>query len=341
MPAAVETLGSLAAFASRKDPAWHGLGTVFAEDEVVTTETMLSKAYMNDWNVRLVALDDVTDFDSYAQEAHLVVRDNPFTKGEQDVLAVVGSRYNPIQNEDVFSFGSNLIDGGGRWETAGSIKGGRVIFGSLSFDETQIVLDPAGRADVVNTYLLVASSHDGSAPVQVLVTPTRVVCQNTLNIAVKGARNVYKIRHTLNAQSNVAEARTALGVSFKYFETFQAEAEKMIQTDLTRDQFFKIVETLYPKPEDDKKGADKKWQNKVDLCEAIYLGSAGTVDTMSTITGTAWGAFNALTERVDYYRTIRGGNQEAAIASAAGFDDNSTRERQKIWDTVRAVALPA
>jgi phage/plasmid-like protein (TIGR03299 family) len=341
MPAAVETLGSLAAFASREEPAWHALGTVFGKNEAVDKNKIMELAHLNDWNVRLVALSDVTAFGSYAQNAFLVVRDNPFIPGQQDVLAVVGDRYNPIQNETFFGFADNLTDGGGVWETAGSIKDGRVVFGSLSFDDTQIVLDPAGRADVVNTYLLVSSSHDGSAPMSVLVTPTRVVCQNTLNIAIRGARNVYKVRHTLNAQSNVDEARAALGVSFRYFEAFQAEAEKMIQTEINRDTFFQIVEALYPKPEDDKKGAEKKWANKIDLCEAIYTGSAGKIDTMSTITGTAWGAFNALTERVDYYRTIRGGNTAAATASAAGFDDNATRERQKIWDTVRAVALPA
>jgi phage/plasmid-like protein (TIGR03299 family) len=339
MPAAVETLGSQATFASRKVPAWHALGTVFDED--VTAREILSIAHMGDWNVRLESLADVTDYNQYATDSYLVLRNNPFNKSATDVLAVVGSRYTPIQNESVFSFGDNLLDGGGRWETAGSIKDGRVIFGSMAFDDQSIVLDPKGRADKINTYLLVTSSHDGSAPVSVLVTPVRVVCQNTLNVAVKGAKNVYKIRHTMNAKSNVEDARLALGVSVGYFDSFALEAEKMIQAEVTKDKFMEIVQTLYPRPVDDKKGAEKKWDNKVELIEAIYTGSADGPDTMSTITGTAWGAFNALTERLDYYRTIRGGTSNilGAAASASGFDDNATRERQKVWDTVRAVAL--
>lgn len=342
MPAAVETFGSLASFASRAIPAWHGLGTVFAADDEVNASKILEIAHMGGWNVRLEPLADVTDYHSYAQESHLVLRDNPYVPDAVDVLAVVGSRYQPIQNEDVFTFGDNLLDGGGRWETAGSIKDGRVIFGSMAFDEQTIVLDPKGAADTINTYLLVSSSHDGSAPVQVLVTPVRVVCQNTLNMALRGTKNVYKIRHTLNAQSNVSEARAALKVSAAYFDKFSAEAEKMIQTQVSTDKFWEIVEAVYPRPTDDKKGAEKKWQNRADLLEAIYLGRADGPDTMSTITGTAWGVVNALTERVDYYRTVRGGaekNAAAAAASASGFDDNTTRERQKIWDTVSALTL--
>jgi phage/plasmid-like protein (TIGR03299 family) len=337
MPAAVETLGSLAAFASRKIPAWHGLGTVFADD--VNAASILSLAHMDGWDVHLSPLPDHVTANEFAKEYHLVIRNNPFDNEKQDVLAVVGSRYNPIQNETVFSFGDNLLDGGGRWETAGSIKGGTVIFGSMAFDKQTITLDPKGRADTINTYLLVTSSHDGSAPVSVLVTPVRVVCQNTLNVAVKGAKNVYKIRHTLNAKSSVEDARAALGVSVAYFDTFAAEAEAMINTEISRDKFFEIVETLYPKPEDDKKGAEKKWANKIDLIDAIYTGTADGPDTMSTITGTAWGAFNALTERVDWYRGIRSGNTEASLVSASGMDDNSSRERQRAFDVVRAVAM--
>jgi phage/plasmid-like protein (TIGR03299 family) len=339
MPAAVETLGGQATFASRQIPAWHGLGTVFDFDEVVNSSKILEIAHMDDWDVRLSPLPDHVEANDFAKDYFLVMRDNPFDRDKSDVLSVVGSRYNPIQNETVFSFGDNLLDGGGRWETAGSIKGGTVIFGAMAFDQQTITLDPTGRGDAINTYLLVTSSHDGSAPVSVLVTPVRVVCQNTLNVAVKGAKNVYKIRHTLNAKSSVEDARAALNVSVAYFDTFAAEAEKMIQAEITKSEFSKIVESLYPKPEDDKKGAEKKWANKIDLIEAIYTGQADGPDTMSTITGTAWGAFNALTERLDWYRGIRSGNKEAALTSAAGMDDNSTRERQRAWDAVRAVAL--
>lgn len=330
MPAAVEVLGNQAAFASRLHPAWHGLGTVF--DREVTASEILEVAHMGGWNVRLVPVADATDFGSYAKDYNLVIRDNPFTPGQTDLLAVVGDRYTVVQNEEVFTFGDNLLDGGGRWETAGSIKGGTVIFGSMAFDQQQIVLDPKGRADKIDTYLLVTSSHDGSAPVTVLVTPVRVVCQNTLNVAVKGAKNAYKIRHTLNASGNVAEARKALGVSVAYFDSFSEAAARMIEAEISNGQMLDLVTTVYPKPEEDTKGAVKKWENKVETIESLYHGTGDQGDRIGTATGTVWGAVNAMTERIDYYTTIRSGNVQQSAIRAAGFDDNATRERQKIFD---------
>ena len=135
------------AFASLREPAWHGLGTVFNEE--VTTSKMLELAHLDNWNVRL---EDVAIPDSFASDKNyfFVTRTNPFDNTQNDVLGVVGERYKVLQNEDLFSFGDNILDGGGRWETAGSIKGGRVVFGSLAL-ERETVLDPNGVADKVKT----------------------------------------------------------------------------------------------------------------------------------------------------------------------------------------------
>ena len=134
------------AFASLREPAWHNLGTVFQEE--VNTNEMLKLAHLDNWNVRLedVALPDGFSSDkSYS----FVTRTNPFDNSQNDVLGVVGERYVPLQNEDLFSFGDNLLDGGGRWETAGSIKNGRVVFGSIALRDS-ITLDPNGRADKID-----------------------------------------------------------------------------------------------------------------------------------------------------------------------------------------------
>ena len=106
------------AFASLREPAWHKLGTVF-EDEVSTSE-MLKLAHLDNWNVRL---EELTFPKGYVSDKtnYFVCRTNPFDKTQNDVLGVVGERYHTLQNEDLFTFGDNLLDGGGRWETAGSI----------------------------------------------------------------------------------------------------------------------------------------------------------------------------------------------------------------------------
>jgi phage/plasmid-like protein (TIGR03299 family) len=320
-----------ATFASFREPAWHQLGTVFTEE--VSTAKMLELAHLDNWNVRL---EDVAIPDGFASDRSysFVTRTNPFDKSQNDVLGVVGERYVPLQNEDLFDFGDMLLDGG-RWETAGSIKNGRQVFGSLALDR-QTVLDPNGVSDKVNTYLLVNTSHDGSIAIQASITPVRVVCANTLNLALGNrgrggsVKQSFKIRHTATATGKVQQAREALGLAHKYMDEFDKMAQAMIETEVTKAQFDKVVETLYPKPEKDSKGSMKKWETKVDLLNSIYVGEYN-----NTISGTAWGVANALTERLDWYRSARGGSNESVLAAASGFDPVTTAEKNKVFSVVK------
>jgi phage/plasmid-like protein (TIGR03299 family) len=326
----LETQNGKASFASFREPAWHGLGTVFTEEK--NTAEMLAAANLNNWNVRLVDVEipnTLTSDKSY----QYVVRTNPTDNTQTDVLGVVGERYVPVQNEELFAFGDNILDGGGRWETAGSIRGGRVVFGSLAL-ERETVLDPSGVADKVKTYLLINTSHDGSIAIQASITPVRVVCANTLNLALgrkgKSPKQSFKIRHTQTAEGKIAVAREALGLANKYMDEFDKMAHAMIQKEITAQDFNNIILAAYPKPEKDSKGAVKKWENKVDIINDIYTGQFNGM-----IAGTAWGAFNAMTERLDWYRNSRGGNNESILAAASGFDVTITAEKNRLLNIVR------
>ena len=332
----LESVNGQTAFASLREPAWHGLGTVF-QDEVNTSE-MLSLAHLNDWNVRL---EDVAIPDGFASDKSysFVTRTNPFDRSKNDVLGVVGERYVPLQNEDLFSFGDNLLDGGGRWETAGSIRGGRVVFGSIAL-ENSITLDPKGIADKIDNYLLINTSHDGSIAIQASITPVRVVCANTLNLALsavkgkKGVKQTFKIRHTQTAEGKIAVAREALGLAHKYIDEFSVMANEMIETEISKAKFDEIVALAYPAPTKDAKGSQKKYDGKIDLLQSIYVGEYN-----DTIAGTAWGAYNALTERLDWYRNSRGGNNESIYASASGFDPVMNAEKTRLLKIVRSAVM--
>jgi phage/plasmid-like protein (TIGR03299 family) len=331
----LESVNGETAFASFREPAWHGLGEVFTEE--VSTNEMLKKAKLNNWNVRLEDVEIPNQFSS-DKNYSFVVRDNPFTLGNKDVLGVVGERYVPLQNEDLFDFADNLLDNGGRWETAGSIKGGRVVFGALAL-ERETVLDPNGVSDKINTYLLVNTSHDGSIAIQASITPVRVVCANTLNLALGNrgrngsVKQSFKIRHTATASGKVAVAREALGLANAYMDEFDKMASAMIETEITKAQFDKIVELAYPSPKDDsKKVSLTKHANKIDLINDIYVG-----DFNNTISGTAWGALNALTERLDWHRAGRKGNTETILAGASGFDPVINAEKNRLMKIVQSV----
>jgi len=332
----INELTGEASFASLRQPAWHNLGVVFEEE--VNTQQMLKLANLDEWNVRLedVAIPDNFESDkSYS----FVTRTNPFDKTKNDVLGVVGERYVPLQNEDLFSFGDNLLDGGGRWETAGSIKGGRQVFGSIALTNS-ITLDPKGVADKIDNYLLINTSHDGSIAIQASITPVRVVCANTLNLALssfkgkKAAKQSFKIRHTSTAEGKISVAREALGLANAYIDEFSKMANEMIEKSVTDNQFLQIINLAYPAPEKDAKGSFKKHDSKTDLIQAIYRGQFN-----DTIAGTAWGAYNALTERLDWYRSARGGSNESIYASASGFDPVMNAEKNRLMKIVQQVVM--
>ena len=328
----LETQNGKTSFASFREPAWHGLGTVFTDEK--TTAEMLAAADLNGWNVRLEDMTIPSHLTSDKQYQY-VVRTNPTDNTQTDVLGVVGERYHVLQNEDLFSFGDNILDGGGRWETAGAIKGGRVVFGSLAL-ERETVLDPSGVADKVKTYLLINTSHDGSIAIQASITPVRVVCANTLNLALNrtkkrdGVKQSFKIRHTQSAEGRIQVARETLGLANAYMTEFDIMAKLMIEKEITAQQFNEIILAAYPKPEKDVKGAIKKWENKVDLINDIYIGKFN-----HTIAGTAWGALNALTERLDWHRNSRGNNTENMLASASGFDPAINAEKNRLLKVVQ------
>jgi phage/plasmid-like protein (TIGR03299 family) len=305
---------------------------VFTEEK--NTNEMLVAANLNGWNVRLEDMPIPSHLTS-DKAYQYVVRTNPTTDTQTDVLGVVGERYHVLQNEDLFSFGDNILDGGGRWETAGSIKGGRVVFGSLAL-ERETVLDPNGVADKVKTYLLINTSHDGSIAIQASITPVRVVCANTLNLALNrtrkkdGVKQSFKIRHTQTANGKVQIARETLGMANKYMDEFDKMAHAMISKEISAKDFNDIILAAYPKPEKDAKGAIKKWENKVDMINDIYTGEFNGM-----IAGNAWGAFNALTERLDWYRSARGGSNESMLAAASGFDAATNAEKNRLLDVVR------
>ena len=322
------------AFALRGQPAWHGLANVlFDEDAHVTTAEMLEAGKLANWDVRL---EDIPLPEGYrsSQSNQLVIRNNPFDGGT-DVLAVVGDRYKVVQNEALFDFADGILDGGAQWESAGSIKNGRVVFGSMVVPR-EFILDPKGANDKTVTYLLVHTSHDGSTAIQANITPVRVVCQNTLNMAIKGGnKQSFKIRHTATVDGKIDEARRVLGLTFAHMDSFEAIAKAMFETKVTDKQWDKLIKELYPIEDGASKTAETRHNQKIDTLQSLYKTSV----TNETITGTAWGALNALTERIDYYRTGRKGG-EAIVAAASGFDPVVNAEKNRVFSAVRAL-IPA
>lgn len=317
-----------------REPAWHRLGESV---EGLTFEQAMEKANLNRWNVRVEPLSVVVDGVTYTMDNHQVtVRNNPGT-GQAEPLAPTGGRYTGVQNEQAFAVGSYLEGMGATVETAGSLRGGRQAFMTLLMDKG-FVIDPEGAADANYGYLLLTTSHDGSLAVEASSTWVRVLCANTLDFALPDAERAYKIRHTATAGDRLAEAQQIFLRANGYAEALGSEASALFQKECTDGQFFDIVSTFYQKPgspggpKESKRGMTV-WENKVDTLMSIWKGQ-----TNANITGTMWGALNAMTERIDWHRTARGGDGTALAEAATGLNANITNEKNAIRSIVTEFA---
>ena len=347
MPAGIETNGVKSTHASFRTPAWHGLGTVFTD--ILTPRQMLEEANMTGWNIRGISIDTMLPPDvSSDLKKIVVVRDNPFYSEEiakeaetegysydetpYNALGVVGSNYTITQNEELGDFGSLLLEDG-RGETAGSTNGGRTVFMSIAL-ETETKIDPEGVSDTVKQYLMISTSHDGTGALVAGVTPVRVVCQNTLQMALRaGLKNRIKIRHTKSMQERMNAAAATRKLTTNYITAFEEEATEMFQHSLTDNEFDAIIKAAYPEPKTNQ-AATTRWLDKRDTIMGLWNGP-----TVAGIKNTAWGALNALTEDQQWNRLVYNNNMEPYLAAGAGFDDSTNKERDRLAEIVRELAL--
>lgn len=330
MPAAIDTTDGVSNAVFYRDYAWHGLGTVVTE-EITDYLKFLQIGRLAGWNVRLVPFQGIG---RGGKQVFEVVRDNP-TDGGIDRIGVVGQRYTPVQNEAAFAFLQSLNDGS-RWETAGSLDNGSVVFGSIAF-ERETVLDPNGVSDVTKTFVLVYTSHDGSTGICALITPTRVVCKNTLGIAISGAKNTIKIKHTKSVEEKMAEAAEVFRATHSYMDNFDREAEAFFKAAVTDDQYTDMVVDMLGKPKDD---ASKTTKTVFERNLEKFTGT-WKAEHNAGIRGTAWGAWNALTEANQWDRQVRGDNLENYYAAGAGFDAPTNKFRQESFNLVKGLFVPA
>lgn len=327
MVAAVETYKDMAAFASLRKPAWHGLGTVF--DKPVTTTEMLDLAHLSNWNLRM----EVLDTGEYSDRVeYKILRDNPFMS-RIDRLGIVGSRYKMFSNEELLAFGDSLTNERRRWETAGSLSGGRQVFAALA-DPDDIVLDPNGSADVIKKYLTLTTSHDGSGKIVFKKTNTRVVCWNTLNIALNENGAEYSVRHTQKMEGRLAEAKQALGFAEEYDAEFEVAMQTLFAKEMTMTEFERIVLAEFPEPDAEKSGAVTRWENKIDTILNVWSDSTGSV---TNLPNNAYRGLQVLTEHNQWFRGIRKDsetdipNVENFLSAGAGFEKLTNDYRNRVY----------
>ena len=313
----LDTTNGQTSFVSAREDAWHRLGTVLPE--TFSAEDAMEKGLLGGWNVRKAPLTaDVEipkEIDATERELleitggeaptetiavpienrFAVVRDNPVVPGQVDPLGIVGSAYSIIQNEAHAEFLNTLVDeSGAHFETAGAIAEGRRVFLTMKLPEHIEV----GGVDRVDTYLAAINSHDGSLPFTVMVTPVRIVCQNTLNLAWGNASSKVKIRHTKASEGSiVARARETLDLSFRYLGAFEEEAERLINTEMSTSRFEEIIWESFGPTEETHPSAATRREGQVDEFLRLFADAY----THEGVRETAWAGLNTLTEWFDHH----------------------------------------
>lgn len=271
-------------------PAWHGLGVVFnekAEDRFLHSDEAIKLGGL-DWDVELVPI----EFNGEETGYNLVVRD-----ADDKVFAAVGPQYQPIQNRQGFAMLDQLIDAGDlKIESAMSLREGKTVVIVARRPEEILI---AGEEHI--PYIMCALYHDGTGAAKFLTTPTRVVCANTLAVALDHAQQSYSVRHTINADIRLAEARHALQISYKFTDEFVVMGEELVQAKITDRQLDKFLKSLV---EDEKDDGDIKRRNNEREREGIKE-VYKTADNLGNIRGTKWGAFNAVAEYNQHHKSYR------------------------------------
>lgn len=324
-------------------PAWHGLGIVFDEEELgtLTPDRALELSGL-DWEVTKQPIgyyDDVAAIPSRLQgggdsefdlEATLrPVADHYATVRSTDgkPLGVVGSRYSVVQNHEGFSYLEDICDSGEiAIESAMSLRGGAVV-AILAKRPDHVLI----AGEDTTPYLLFTNSHDGSAALQMMATPVRVVCQNTLALALGTAKNRMKIRHTSGATQKIAEARSALQVSFRYTDELKKRGEAMASQKITDKDFDDFLASLVPIKRTGDESGEADPERAVTMRENKRFAIAGLyhhAENLAEIRGTRWGALNAVAEFEQH--GIRYKSDERKLASIMNGEQRLTRDALKL-----------
>lgn len=242
MPANVESM-----FFVRTTP-WHGLGIMVAE--ALSSSEALKKSGL-DWSVIQQPI--------YTSKGILIpnykanVRDK-----DNSILGIVTDRYTVVQNVEAFEFTDNLLGEGVRYETAGSLVGGRRVWLLAKLPEKYII-----NGEKIEPYLVFSNSHDGSAAITASMTPIRVVCQNTLNLALRQAQRSWSFKHVGNLQGKLHEARETLELAHGYMGELGKDIDILNRIKLTDSKAINIIQDdLAPMP-DNATALQKKNVNQV------------------------------------------------------------------------------
>lgn len=280
---------------------WHKAGTVV--DDVMTARDCLVLAGL-DWDVELqpVYVNASTELDTAEHYMEVEGKVAVVRKTDGRVFEIVSERYEEMQNRKAFDFFDQVIGNDeAKYTSAGALKGGAHIYISAKLTSDVLV----GGVDTVEFYVVMTTSHDGSLAFQMMNTPNRPLCRNTLNLAISTATQVIKLRHTTGLEDQVEQAKMALGFAQDYRTEFEKVANQLIDADFAMRDFEQMMRDVFPGKQSGKFSAEN--YSMIGVFE-----STPTLDDEYRYT--KWGALNAIREWDDWGKDIRTANDAQSEA---------------------------
>jgi len=303
-----------------KEPAWHGLGTVV--QEAVTAEEAIQLAGLDFDVIKQPVLYEVNGEVREVPHNHAIVRSD-----NSDVLGVVGDVYTPLQNREAFKFFDALVsEKEAIYHTAGVLGKGERVWIAAKLPTHMVI----GKDDLIENYVLIYNSQDGSSGVSALITPIRPVCNNTVTAALMSAKNKITIRHTPNVVTNLQEAHKVLGLANRYRVELESALNQFAKTNVNE----KLVAEFLSKTYDTKVDGELVEQSKrtKEKVIEIFESNVGGQDALECRV-TLYGLYNAVTF---YYDNVSTYKDENSRAFSTWFGNSSC---SKGWAFKKALEL--
>lgn len=311
------------------DIPWHGLGNHLAANQPL--EVWARQAGM-DWRIEEAEVRFVSGMTgSTLGSIHAFPEQKVLYRSDTKApLSVVSSRYNVVQPETILEFYRDLTEVGGfELETAGVLKDGKKLWALARTGQNATL---KGR-DRVNAYLLLATACDGSLATTAQFTSIRVVCNNTLAIALGDSTGAVKVPH--RSQFDAQAVKRQLGIAISSWDGFMVRMKALSEckvNDTAAETFFRRVLT-YPTTNASSPIAATN-DSAIKTVHELFTGRGKGAD-MASAAGTAWGLLNSVTEFVDHHRRARSDHNRT---DSAWFGTGAALKQKAFEEAMRLVA---
>lgn len=322
-------------FFSVQQKAWHGLGQIVQD---YPTSAAAMEAAGLDYRVekrRLFTFDSTNLFgnaDTLQPTIEVPAYYATVRTDNDAVLGVVGRDYKVVQNRDAFSFFDAIVGADGiQYETAGALGKGERIFITAKLPHYIKV----GREDLIEQYLFLTTAHDGSGSITAAFTPVRIVCNNTLNAALKNCSNAIKIRHTANAKERLTQAHRVMGISNQLSVQLENLFNRWATVRICDQQVKKLIQMAMAPGKEHVQPVEGENDDATSsyfkhVCEAVQAYAAThPTQQLETTKGTLFGAYNAITGYFQNERHYK--NAEAKLRSLL-LGGTAQQRTQKAFD---------